>query len=872
MRSALTISVVLSLLTAGGWWTLSLAAQDQKKVPLEEEDPKSKPLRKPPPIEEEEPTPKAKPPKPPEKKAPEPPAKPPAAPQAPGPNELAGEADRTNLPELQQLYRDLGHPHDEVKLKTGVVRRIAPLPRFYGPGTRWPASAVDLKFLDPQWRVAETKSAPLRDIDSVRHYEQIALDRVHELLHGNLPGPVKYEAAVKVLAAVLRFHRTSPERQAVRAAGWKGLDDQLGKQLLAVRKEQLQQLVAKGNWEDASRLADQLVQQYADPKVQEQIAQELARLVEQPLQEKKYAEVSRRLALLEKISNSAAEPIRADLRKRAQTVFQQAQEAAANQDLTRAQGLMEQARQLWPQLPGLRELRWQLDKEHPTLGVGVRQLPEYFSPATAVLDSERWAVELLFDSLVKAHDEPGIGQVYQPSLALTWPRLTPRGRLFDIDRDAHWSNDERVTEADVRLTLQLLSSPDWPGYVPEMAEFLEAATPGRDLFQVFLTLRQGFLDPQVLMTFKVLPASAHLESPDRINFRKFARDPVGSGPFQLDAPSRRPAEKQAGQVVFVANGSYRSGGKPKSPHIQEIRFLQAPPYPAAEFKDGRLHLLLDLTPKQVEELRDEKNGVAGTVAVQSLRNRRIYFLAVNHRVDTLRNENVRKAIAHAVNRTQILDALYPGDLRASCRPLNGPYPPGSWPCLATLPADPYQPQLARGKAEAVKQTLPGVRLTLKYSAGDPVAKQACERIQEQLHKEIGFELDLEERSPRELHDDVEVRHDYQLAYYHYDYPSEWYWLWPLFNPSPQAREHGRNFLGYHNDGALEGLLQEAMAHRDPSEVRKRTQRIHEHLYRTMPFIPLWQLDTLLAKHRDLKTVHLDPLLVFTDVAEWELKK
>jgi hypothetical protein len=40
----------------------------------------------------------------------------------------------------------------------------------------------------------------------------------------------------------------------------------------------------------------------------------------------------------------------------------------------------------------------------------------------------------------------------------------------------------------------------------------------------------------------------------------------------------------------------------------------------------------------------------------------------------------------------------------------------------------------------------------------------------------------------------------------------------------------------------------------------------------MPLIPLWQLDTHMTIHNDLKVSHLDPLLVFTNVEQWKLEK
>jgi hypothetical protein len=44
------------------------------------------------------------------------------------------------------------------------------------------------------------------------------------------------------------------------------------------------------------------------------------------------------------------------------------------------------------------------------------------------------------------------------------------------------------------------------------------------------------------------------------------------------------------------------------------------------------------------------------------------------------------------------------------------------------------------------------------------------------------------------------------------------------------------------------------------------------LLQKMPFIPLWQLDVLVVRQEDVRTVPFDPLLVFTDVEQWKLEK
>src|SRR5262249_9760870 len=161
-----------------------------------------------------------------------------------------------------------------------------------------------------------------------------------------------------------------------------------------------------------------------------------------------------------------------------------------------------------------------------------------------------------------------------------------------------------------------------------------------------------------------LPADLHLNSPDDLTF---ARKPIGSGPFQLQG-------KDGNALVFTANPNYRRADKPGLPQIREIRFVRST-NPAHDFADGRLHLLLDLPTDKLSSLRAVKG-----VTVQPLPNRRIFFWGVNYRSRALQNEDWRRAIAHAIDRTKILDEVFRADLKSDPmpphRPLNGPYPPG----------------------------------------------------------------------------------------------------------------------------------------------------------------------------------------------------
>jgi ABC-type oligopeptide transport system substrate-binding subunit len=872
----------IGALISVSWLTADLAAQKPAAAAArkeEQEEPgkaSQKPARKPA-KEEEEDTAKPKRKTPPRVEDEETDSKRPAAADRGDSSQatsLEDEAQRARNPVVKELFKSLSKPHDVVTLQRGTTLVVEPIPQYIGPEPGFKGS-IEVQGLDR----GKTSRLSRREVAGVDPYEHIALTKVDDFLKSPIDreptSSKKYlsrfemlQYAEKALAEVVRFHESALTRGLREGEGWKEKKKELLEKLQRVQLDQLRLLTEAKDWDSAFALAKSLADAYPKQKeVLVEVAKLLASHAEQSLQAEDYSATRFRLFLLEKEfpGTREVEAVREKLSKKAEAIWEEAKRLEKQGDTQAAINRAMVAKNIFS-LPGLDDYYLTLAKKNPILYVGVHELPEFLSPARAVTDSERQAVELLFESLVKLSYTPARGETFDPGLAGDMPHLVPLGRQFQIVRNAYWSDGKLVTAADVRRTVQLLSDRKWAGHNPQWADLLEnGARVEGDGFHISLTLHQGFLDPLSLMDFKVLPEG--LRSADDLNF---ARQPVGSGPYVYKGR----AEQYA---VFTANPYYgtRFEGQPDKaglPRIREIRFFQSKS-PADDFASGRLQLLLDLPTSRIREVESPQLNVK----VYTKQNRRVYFLAINNRQPVLKNQALRQALAHGFDREKILTECFRADNRAVHRVLNSPYPRGSWACNPKVTADPFDAALAKAQIDKVKES--GVnlgKLTLKYPAGDAAVSKACLSIQTQLEAlDPALKLELIPRSPRELRHDVEETHEYDLAYYFYDYPSEAYWLWPLFDPQAIATgPGGRNFLGYENDETLASLFQRAMAHREFKVVQDLTHRIHEVLYEKMPLIPLWQLDSHFAVHNSVKGMpdFVDPLLIFTDVERWSLDK
>ncbi len=549
--------------------------------------------------------------------------------------------------------------------------------------------------------------------------------------------------------------------------------------------------------------------------------------------------------------------------------------------------LLKQAEETWPQLPGLRAFRMEMAESYPILRVGVRgELPKYLSPARACTDTEVRAVELLFESLVKlTPDEAGVMR-YRTGLAEGRPAVVALGRRFSLPRGAQWSNNRDLTANDVRFTVRhLLGKPqpqNRPGLPPEPQAgvwlgLLDQAVVENDPYKVTLSLRQGYLDPLALMTFKILPDGAAVDG------EAFAQKPVGSGPFLYEGIK---VDDQGRQYAgFTANPNY--GSRPSKlglPRIQEVRFYRSTD-PVKDLDGGRIDLALDLTAEQAVGMKKKGPEVVVSAPPRPVPNRRVYFLAVNLRRPALASRELRRALAHAINREKLLDDYFRGSLDPKPhRALNGPYPAHSWACSDSptrkgrgpdASLDPFDFELAQTliKQPGALKGLGPMPLTLKYPDGDPVLDKAMADLCEQVRVGTvcpalpeGIKLQLAKKDLRALKVDIEETQSFDLAYTYYDFPSETYSLGPLLG----SGANGGNIFGF-TDPDAETVLQNLRGYRHFADVQRCARELHEILFREMPLIPLWQLDPLLAWHRTVKPVGLDPLLVFGEIEEWRLE-
>lgn len=568
-----------------------------------------------------------------------------------------------------------------------------------------------------------------------------------------------------------------------------------------------------------------------------------------------------------------------------------AAQARAASDTTEAIRLWQRALAHWPAFPDGQDELLRLEKKYTILNVGVPSLPRLVSPALAASDSERWALDLVFERLLVPGLDASRGQVYEPQLAADLPRLTGNTFHFWLDPRARWCTGERVRVEDVLHIVKL------QGRDPIWRELVKPPTAGEQALQIDFQLHKPYFDPLFPFTFPVLPRlyRGRLLSLTDV---EFAREPVGSGPYYLQKKPLVEGDRLC--VIFRVNSHYQ---RPPVPVIREVRF-QVARDPVAEFQapTSPLHLLLSISAEREALLRAAKLGEV--VLPRPFRQQRVHFLAVNQRVGgVLASVDFRQALAAAIDRERLVDeefrgrhpaykkiaalgaglGIAAGPLRQNGqdahRPLDSLFPSGSWPAAGSQPLRFHPDKVLKHLGDVkIKRLLPGpIQLRLFYPNDDWRVASACRQIAlqfEKLCRESGVAVQLrsEGRSPNQLREDLE-RRNYDLAYCHLDHETAGYWLWSLFHPDPESRgPGGSNFLGYDQDAQLVSHFRSLLLHRDFHKVKEQMQLIRGRLEEGMPVIPLWQLDLCLAHHRSLLLEPFEPMRPLASVSRWQIRK
>ncbi|GAB4388210.1 MAG: peptide-binding protein [Thermodesulfovibrionales bacterium] len=463
---------------------------------------------------------------------------------------------------------------------------------------------------------------------------------------------------------------------------------------------------------------------------------------------------------------------------------------------------------------------------------------------------------LIFNGLVK-YDK---NIVLTGDLARSW-EISEDGLeiIFHLREGVLWQDGEEFTADDVIFTYRKVTDPTVPtpyssNYGP--VEKVEAL----DRYTVRVTYSEPFAPALESWGMGILPR--HLLEGKDIASEKYSRNPVGTGPYRLK-------EWVTGQkIVLEAFDGYFEGRPGVDKYVMRIIPDTATMF--LELKFGGIDYM-GLTPPQYK-LNAE------TELFRKYFQRFRYpafsftYLGYNLLDPRFQDVRVRRALAHAINKQDIID----GVLLGYGTPSTGPFPPESWAFNPDVRDPGYDPEKARALlAEAGWRQGPDGRLmkdgkpfrfTVLTNQGNAQRLKAAQIIKENL-KAVGVEMDIKVLEWQALlHEFIDKkRFEAIILGWALSRDPDVYDIWH----SSKTAEGEFNFVSYKNE-EVDRLLLEGRRTFD-MEARKRIyHRIHEILAYDQPYAFLYVPDALPVLHKRFRGVEKAPLGIWYDFIHWSV--
>ncbi|MFA9460578.1 peptide-binding protein [Thiohalorhabdus methylotrophus] len=361
-------------------------------------------------------------------------------------------------------------------------------------------------------------------------------------------------------------------------------------------------------------------------------------------------------------------------------------------------------------------------------------------------------------------------------------------------------------------------------------------------------------------SLSILPA--HLLRDENINTTDFARDPIGLGPYGLE-------RWMAGQSLHLrANDAYYRG----RPYIGRVSFRIIPDTTTQflELEAGHIDQMSP-SPTLFKRTFPKREDLRERIATYSYLGSNYTYLGFNLRRKPFTDIRVRRAIAHAIDRTELMKGVTLG----LAERISAPYKPGTrW---YPDDIDPYEYDPAQARRMLTEAGW-------KDADGDGVREKkgrelAFEIITNNDNKERQIAATLIQRRLRQVGIDITVRlvewatfisqyinkHDFDAVILGWSLSPDpdQYSIWH----SSQQKPGQFNFVGL-EDPEVDRLLEEGLRVFKP---RKRAEIYHElarELLEACPIVYLYAPYSLSAIDRRIRNIEPAPAGIEYNVEEW----
>lgn len=466
-----------------------------------------------------------------------------------------------------------------------------------------------------------------------------------------------------------------------------------------------------------------------------------------------------------------------------------------------------------------------------TVTVVIESSPTNLDPRIGTDAQSERIDELIFDALLKKDKQFNL----QPDLATSWETPDPLTYIFHLRSGVHFHNGQLLTARDVKWTLDSMRNHTLlTGKYQAYRNVSHIDAP--DSSTVIIHMQQ----PDASLPWNVSDGAIGIVPYG--SGRDFQQHPVGTGPFRF-------LQQEIDKEVILERNPQSWQTVPK---IARLEFHVVPDATtrALEMRKGSADVAENaLTPDMLWSLRTDPKlatvSVPGTV---------VQYLTFNLRDPYLRDVRVRQAIAYAINRPLLIQAL----LRGQARIANSLLPPNHWAYQGEVPRYDFDPGKARSLLDAAgyKPARDGIRfhVAMKTST-DEGARLLAMALQQQL-RAVGIGLDIRSFEFATFYSDI-THGSFGLYALRWIGGNEDPDIFRYAFASSSFPPRGAN-RGAYSNAEVDRLLQSASIETDQARRKLAYARVQELIARDLPTLPLWFMDSVVLYNRRLGGVGASP--------------
>ncbi len=488
------------------------------------------------------------------------------------------------------------------------------------------------------------------------------------------------------------------------------------------------------------------------------------------------------------------------------------------------------------------------------LKIGELEPPDALDPYTSVQNMPNiHLMEFLFEALL---EEDVNGNLVVPKLAEEMPLVQGNKVTVKLRENVVWHDSTNFTSSDVRFTYALLknSAMSTDPYFKKLAEkVVECRTIGA--YQVEFILKPGVENPLEIFTLDILPEHVIKEEILRKN-HVFVRKPVGTGPYKLQ-------KRRENTIVLIVQDPHYNGRA----NIDKIIMEYIP--------DPQILLTLLKSPSGLDAVVDVPHqDIAEIIStrqfnVENYDSRSFNYIGYNFNNPLLKVKQIRYAINLAIDRAEILEVHYRG-LGAL---ISGPFSPACKYNNPNIDPDlpPFRPQVALDLLKKIGCTDRDGNGVLEYN-GQPLQFTMIVRVEDNdtpaalaiqdYLKQIGIKIYIKHMRTETIKREVfqNKKFDMLLAGWVFDEGCN---ITSLFH----SKGHN-NFISFTNE-KIDKYIEAIGRVKDPEKKRLLNYKLHELIFKELPYTFLWSLEKYIAIHKRVHGVKaLHPFKLFPYIKQW----